>query len=55
MISSKEYVIKTMVSLLANPKKKFSQNFLIDYQTVIKTVDALNGKSKTIDVHLYIK
>ena len=48
MISSKEYVIKTMVSLLANPKKKFSQNFLIDYQTVIKTVDALNGKSKTI-------
>ena len=48
MISSKEYVIKTMVSLLANPKKKFSQNFLIDYQTVIKTVDALKGESKTI-------
>mgnify|MGYP004668047981 FL=1 len=48
MISSKEYVIKTMVRLLANPKKKFSQNFLIDYQTVIKTVDALKGESKTI-------
>ena len=42
MIASKEFVIKTMVSLLATAKKKYSQNFLIDSQTVINAVNSLN-------------
>ena len=49
MIASREYVIKTMVSLLANPKKKYSQNFLTDFETVKKSCLALNDVKTIID------
>lgn len=41
-IASKEYVIKRMSSLMINPKKKYSQNFLIDYDVVKRSVDNLS-------------
>lgn len=41
-IASKEYVVKRMSELMLNPKKKYSQNFLTDYDTVKESVDALN-------------
>lgn len=48
MIASREFVIKTMVSLLTNPKKKYSQNFLVDYKVVEKAVNALNPDVKQV-------
>lgn len=42
IIASKEYVIKRMTSLLINPKKKYSQNFLTNYDVVKKSVDELS-------------
>lgn len=50
MIASREYVIKTMVSLLANPKKKYSQNFLTDFETVKKSCLALNDVKTIIEI-----
>ena len=41
-IASKEYVIKRLTELMITPKKKFSQNFLTDYETVVESVNALN-------------
>ncbi len=41
-IASKEYVIKRMSSLMINPKKKYSQNFLVDYDVVKRSVDNLS-------------
>lgn len=48
MIASREFVIKTMVSLLTNPKKKYSQNFLVDYKVVQKAVSSLNPDVKKV-------
>lgn len=45
-IASKEYVVKRLTELMITPKKKFSQNFLTDYETV---VDAINALSLTDD------
>lgn len=50
MIASREYVIKTMVSLLANPKKKYSQNFLTDYQVVKDSVASLGDIENVIEI-----
>ena len=41
-IASKEYVIKKLTALMINPKKKYSQNFLTDYETVKESVNSLN-------------
>jgi 16S rRNA (adenine1518-N6/adenine1519-N6)-dimethyltransferase len=40
-IASREYVVKKLTSLMINPKKKYSQNFLTDYDTVKESVDSL--------------
>lgn len=40
-IASKEYVIKRLTYLMINPKKKYSQNFLTDYDVVKNSVDSL--------------
>ncbi len=48
MIASKEYVIKTLVQIFATAKKKYSQNFLIDYQTVLNSVNSLNKDIKQV-------
>lgn len=48
-IASKEFVIKKMTELMITPKKKFSQNFLISYQTVVEAIDALHiEKDETV-------
>ncbi len=50
-IASKEYVIKKMTELMITPKKKFSQNFLTDYETVVKAIDSLgNDLIQTIEI-----
>lgn len=50
-IASKEFVVKKMTELMITPKKKFSQNFLTDYETVKKAVDALGEeKIQTIEI-----
>ena len=41
-IASKEYVVKRMSELMLNPKKKYSQNFLTDYDVVKESVDSLS-------------
>ena len=46
-IASKEYVIKRLTTLMINPKKKYSQNFLTDYDTVKESVDSLSLDVKT--------
>lgn len=51
-IASKEYVIKRMSSLMINPKKKYSQNFLIDYDVVKRSVDNLSLSSDDIVVEI---
>ena len=51
-IASKEYVIKRMSSLMINPKKKYSQNFLIDYDVVKRSVDNLSLTSDDIVVEI---
>lgn len=48
MIASKEFVIKTMVSLLTTAKKKYSQNFLIDSSIVFNAVESLNKDIKQV-------
>lgn len=48
MIASKEFVIKTMVSILANAKKKYSQNFLIDHNIVLSAVNSLSKDVKQV-------
>lgn len=42
MICSREYVIKKLTELLAKPQKKYSQNFLVDYDVVKSSIDALS-------------
>jgi len=41
-IASKEYVVRRMTSLMIAPKKKFSQNFLIDESVVEESIEALS-------------
>ena len=41
-IASKEYVVTRMTSLMIAPKKRFSQNFLIDESVVNESIDALS-------------
>lgn len=50
MIASREFVIKTMVKILSNPKKKYSQNFLTDYEVVKKSVEALGDIDTVIEI-----
>ena len=40
-IASREYVIKKLVELQITPKKKYSQNFLVDYEVVFDIVNKL--------------
>lgn len=42
MICNREYVIKRMTELLIEPQKKYSQNFLTDFDTVEKTILSLD-------------
>lgn len=51
-VASKEYVIKKLTALMINPKKKYSQNFLIDYQIVKESIDALdlNNDEEVIEI-----
>lgn len=51
-IASKEYVIKRMSSLMINPKKKYSQNFLVDYDVVKRSVDNLSLSPEDIIVEI---
>lgn len=51
-IASKEYVIKKLTALMINPKKKYSQNFLTDYETVKESVDALNLKDDEVVIEI---
>ncbi len=51
-IASKEYVIKRMSSLMINPKKKYSQNFLVDFDIVKRSVDNLSLSSDDIVVEI---
>ena len=48
MIASKEFVIRKLTELITNPKKKYSQNFLIDSTPVKKAIDALNKDSELV-------
>ena len=41
-IASKEFIIKAMSENIINAKKKLSQNFLINEEVVLKTVDELS-------------
>lgn len=41
-IASREFVIKKLTELMTNPKKKYSQNFLTDYEVVQMAVSSLN-------------
>lgn len=51
-IASKEFVIKKLVELITTPKKKYSQNFLIDEKTVSDIVDALDVKEDEIVIEV---
>ena len=51
-IASKEYVVKRMSELMLNPKKKFSQNFLTDYDTVKESVDALSLNEEDVIIEI---
>lgn len=46
-IASKEYVVRRMTSLMIAPKKKFSQNFLIDESVVEESIEALSIEKTT--------
>lgn len=50
IVASKEYVVKKMTELMLTPKKKFSQNFLTDYNAVKEAIDALDQNLKTIEI-----
>ncbi|MGN1295861.1 MAG: 16S rRNA (adenine(1518)-N(6)/adenine(1519)-N(6))-dimethyltransferase RsmA [Bacilli bacterium] len=51
-IASKEFVVKKMTELMITPKKKFSQNFLIDYSTVKDSIDALNIEKDDVIIEI---
>lgn len=51
-IASKEYVVKRMTSLMINPKKKYSQNFLTDFEVVNDSVNALDIQEGDIVVEI---
>lgn len=50
MIASREYVIKRLVELITHPKKKYSQNFLTNYDVVKKAVDAIKCDNPVIEI-----
>lgn len=45
-IASREYVVKKMTELMIFPKKKYSQNFLVNPEIVEKSVEALDLTSE---------
>ena len=51
-IASKEYVIKKLTTLMITPKKKYSQNFLVDYDIVKKSVDELDLKKEEVIIEI---
>ena len=51
-IASKEFVIKKMSELMITPKKKFSQNFLTDYPTVVEAIDALEIEDDDVIIEI---
>ena len=44
-IASKEFVIKKMTELMISPKKKYSQNFLVNLDVVKDIVDNLKEEN----------
>ena len=52
IIASREYVIKRLTTLMINPKKKYSQNFLTDYQVVVDSVDSLSLKEDDVVIEI---
>lgn len=52
IIASREYVIKRLTTLMINPKKKYSQNFLTDYQVVVDSVDSLSLKEEDVVIEI---
>ena len=48
IVASKEFVVKKMTELMLTPKKKFSQNFLTDINTVKDAIDHLDSSLMTI-------
>jgi 16S rRNA (adenine1518-N6/adenine1519-N6)-dimethyltransferase len=51
-IASKEYVIKRLTELMITPKKKYSQNFLTDYQTVVEAINSLSLKDDDVVIEV---
>lgn len=51
-IASKEYVIKKLTTLMITPKKKYSQNFLVDYEIVKKSIDELDLKKDEVVIEI---
>ena len=51
-IASKEYVVKRLTELMITPKKKYSQNFLTDFETVSSSLDALNVQEDEIVIEI---
>ena len=52
IIASREYVIKRLTTLMINPKKKYSQNLLTDYQVVVDSVDSLSLKEDDVVIEI---
>lgn len=50
IVASKEFVVKKMTELMLTPKKKFSQNFLTDYEAVKASIDSLGDSLQTIEI-----
>lgn len=50
IVASKEFVVKKMTELMLTPKKKFSQNFLTDYEAVKAAIDSLGDSLQTIEI-----
>ena len=50
IVASKEFVVKKMTELMITPKKKYSQNFLVDHNAVSMAIDALGDNIKTIEI-----
>ena len=50
IVASKEFVVKKMTELMLTPKKKFSQNFLTDINTVKDAIDHLDSSLMTIEI-----